>query len=748
MIPDIIHCVWKANSVAKQNICRSRQNLQQFNVELYTEFDCVNIIHKYMPQYLSMFHQLDSVDKWYLFGYLIVYLQGGYFCHMDYQLESVPTDSDLILYLSNGKIDHRVFGATPRHPFFKAVLELFQVIKPLTKEESIETNGSGLMNKILTSGVWEYKTIEPTIVPFTQENIVSCLMATRNRETMIYPSVSSFLSQTYDARELIIIDTSAEADNMLFNLDRVRYYHIPEINHLKLGQIRNILVNIAGGDYIAQWDDDDIRPFTSLGYQLEKMLDEETDISFLKRVIMYDRVAKQGWLSIAKLWEATMIVKRDLVSKYPYPAEGKGEDSHVIIEILKQLGLDHIPKYGYYANFLDISPKITYLDEPLLFFYTIHHNNTFDETHFRKFKGIKYEVPLLWKEWMDNNTLICLPVKCSVKGEVHKGRDGLSNVKRLINPIGHREAQVDIYAYMPDKYISQLNSNKTNVIFTTFEYSPIPPTFKEALKKFDICIVPHQAIVDIFKQSGVTTPIKVLHQGFTRYPRYPKQPHKEFVVGTLGVPVHRKNIIQLYHGCKKLQAEGMDIKLLLHNPIKYADFTPPILNDPMVEVTYGSMSVVNTGKWFSKLDCYIFPSSAEGWSYTPRESLYLGIPTIITPVPVHNEILNWCHIIDCPKKILAYDLAINKFEGEWLLVTIDAIADSIRTVYKKYVFYQQLAQEGRIHIENMWFNSSVTEELYLFCNSLFSQTNEKKLISPTDTHLDDISRKTNQVVVV
>ncbi len=37
-------------------------------------------------------------------------------------------------------------------------------------------------------------------------------------------------------------------------------------------------------------------------------------------------------------------------------------------------------------------------------------------------------------------------------------------------------------------------------------------------------------------------------------------------------------------------------------------------------------------------NCYAYPSSGEGWSFTPRESLFLGVPTVVSAIPVHAEL--------------------------------------------------------------------------------------------------------------
>ena len=72
---------------------------------------------------------------------------------------------------------------------------------------------------------------------------------------MLHP-IRYFLWQDYENKELIIIDDGTDKVNDLIpNVPSIRYYQIAK--KITLGAKLNIACEYAGGDIIANWDDDD-----------------------------------------------------------------------------------------------------------------------------------------------------------------------------------------------------------------------------------------------------------------------------------------------------------------------------------------------------------------------------------------------------------------------------------------------------------------------------------------------------------
>jgi len=81
-------------------------------------------------------------------------------------------------------------------------------------------------------------------------------MVTRNRVYLAQTAVRVFQEQTYPEKELVILDDGQEDALQRWveelNDSRIEYYRIPDEGKT-LGELRNLAVQKARGDYIAQW---------------------------------------------------------------------------------------------------------------------------------------------------------------------------------------------------------------------------------------------------------------------------------------------------------------------------------------------------------------------------------------------------------------------------------------------------------------------------------------------------------------
>ena len=86
---------------------------------------------------------------------------------------------------------------------------------------------------------------------------VSVVVPTKDRQQFLAPLYECFCEQTHVDKELIVLDDSAQSSSFFRSLrdTRVRYYHTAA--GMTLGHKRNLLVELAKGDVIAQFDDDD-----------------------------------------------------------------------------------------------------------------------------------------------------------------------------------------------------------------------------------------------------------------------------------------------------------------------------------------------------------------------------------------------------------------------------------------------------------------------------------------------------------
>ena len=317
---------------------------------------------------------------------------------------------------------------------------------------------------------------------------------------------------------------------------------------------------------------------------------------------------------------------------------------------------------------------------------------------------------------------------------LYKGKpfDGLTAVYDRSSVIGAivkdtrdlRDKKV-LVSGMPHLHTRGLSIENTNVAYTTFETTRIANYWVQALNEFyDYCIVPHDYIKETFLASGVRIPVTVIQQGFTRHNRkFSIKPRSDvFRIGFLGVPYKRKNLFKLFQACVNLLEKVPGLRLAVHSALNFPGlYTPEIslvANSPFVEWTWGSMTEEWTAEWYGRLSCYVFPSSGEGWSFTPRESMYLGIPTVLTDIPVHREIIEsgYCRAIPVRgKEDASYD---GDTYGQWDRVSVNDIEDAVWDVYRNYGSYLIRAVQGSRWIENKWTNEGSQQLLLEYMRSL------------------------------
>ncbi len=230
-------------------------------------------------------------------------------------------------------------------------------IEPLTPDRTraaLVERGTRLGDVMLS-----LRAVRPTDTP-----LVSCLMVTRNRAPTARLAIDAFLRQSWPARELVILD-DGEDDSLrdhvaVLNDPRVRIYQ-PAGPRATLGELRNRALALAHGEYVCQWDDDDLYDPARIASQMFALHVLRADACFLERWTIWWPAQDRLALSTRRLWEGSMLCRKALVP--PYPALARGEDSPVA---------EHILAHG----------RVVLLDQPRWYLYVVHGANTFGAEHF------------------------------------------------------------------------------------------------------------------------------------------------------------------------------------------------------------------------------------------------------------------------------------------------------------------------------------------------------------------------------
>ncbi len=191
-------------------------------------------------------------------------------------------------------------------------------------------------------------------------DLVSCLMVTRNRRALALRAIHSFLDQTWEDRELIIIDDSDEEWSAHLPADPRIHYHYSKPTSATLGEMRNRSLEKARGKWWVQWDDDDWSHPERIERQVESL--DKARFGYLSRLTFFWPDRGIAGYTGKREWECSMIVRKDCAG-VSYPLQRVGEDTQ-LFQSLKA-------RYPF-----------TVLDAPELYVRTVHDSNTWDEKHF------------------------------------------------------------------------------------------------------------------------------------------------------------------------------------------------------------------------------------------------------------------------------------------------------------------------------------------------------------------------------
>lgn len=130
--------------------------------------------------------------------------------------------------------------------------------------------------------------------PLAALPLVSCIMPTAGRLAFVPQAIAHFLRQDYPHKELIILDDGAEpAASLVPPHPAIRYIHME--HKASIGAKRNLACEMAGGDIIVHWDDDDWMAAGWLASQVETLRRTRADICGLNKVFYYAPESRQAW---------------------------------------------------------------------------------------------------------------------------------------------------------------------------------------------------------------------------------------------------------------------------------------------------------------------------------------------------------------------------------------------------------------------------------------------------------------------
>ncbi len=119
-------------------------------------------------------------------------------------------------------------------------------------------------------------------------------MPTSDRRDFVPQAIRNFLAQDHGSRELIVLDDGRDSvADLIPQYDNVRYLRLDRKS--TLGAKRNIACELARGELIAHWDDDDWMAPSWLSSQVKALQAHGADICGLDKVFFYAPGTRRAW---------------------------------------------------------------------------------------------------------------------------------------------------------------------------------------------------------------------------------------------------------------------------------------------------------------------------------------------------------------------------------------------------------------------------------------------------------------------
>ncbi len=158
---------------------------------------------------------------------------------------------------------------------------------------------------------------------------MTALCLTRNRPQWLPQAIQCFQAQTYEHRELLIVADGADARHLVPDDSRIRYVHFS--GQQTIGEKRNRGCELARGEIICHWDDDDWSASGRIEKQIAAMRETGAEVVGYRTMLFWD--GAQAWRYDGRPLYAlgtSLCYRRSWWSEHRFPAEQIGEDTDFV----------------------------------------------------------------------------------------------------------------------------------------------------------------------------------------------------------------------------------------------------------------------------------------------------------------------------------------------------------------------------------------------------------------------------------
>lgn len=225
-------------------------------------------------------------------------------------------------------------------------------------------------------------------------------------------------------------------------------------------------------------------------------------------------------------------------------------------------------------------------------------------------------------------------------------------------------------------------SGQHTVIFTMWEATRLPETFRQHLHEFDQVLVPSRHNQELFSRYHDRVSFVPLGIDPTRWsfvPRTPPADEFRFLVAgsgpRKGTDLAYRAFVEVF-GKDGSWGSGPVPYLVMKNP-RREDF-----RHPRVHVIGGRIDATAEIDLYASAHCYLQPSRGEGFGLQPLQAIAQGCPTILTAAHGHDAFAHLGFGLSSTPAKSAYFFYGDA--GEWWEPDFDELCEMMRRVYEHY----------------------------------------------------------------
>lgn len=484
--------------------------------------------------------------------------------------------------------------------------------------------------------------------------LVSCIMPTRDRRAFAGQAIWYFLRQDYAPAELIVLDNGeVPMGDLVPADDRIRYVRVDGAPNL--GALRNRACELARGELIAHWDDDDwIAPFR-LRLQVDELVKSGADACGAGELLYYAPLRAEAWLYRSqpgdRPWLAggTLLYRRTLWARHRFPDLKVGEDSAFVWSLPSErvLSLGDRSFYVGVVHGANTSPKnladprwqkrplddVTCLLAPDREFYATlrRGGRPASPQPLRPASSVTVAAPFRIYDGYGSMAEYLVLGMDREGAEVHtvpldSDLAGMSDELRgIIDRSRPAPGAPTLYFCWPRPDLDRFRAEDL-FVNTMWESSRLPADWIRRLNLARAVIVPSRFCARVFRESGVRVPVEVVPEGVdpAAY-HYEHRPEREGVTSLIvGTVVARKHALEAIAAWKLAFADDPSARLIVKSRFAYGNWAP---DDPRVLLVDTNETTRGIAHWYREADVLLALGS-EGCGLPLIEGMATGLPVI------------------------------------------------------------------------------------------------------------------------